>query len=83
MISLFSLDILSSFILFPAIPYTVGVLVFCDMMAVKSIIYDDPKPLLSITSKPFLLIPIIVMLNFLVRNILLFFGIDYIGDIIV
>ena len=79
--ALLSLDVLGSFIYYPAIPYTVGVLVFGDMMAVLSFIRDTKEPLSRITSKPFLVIPVIVIVNFLVRNILLFNGIDYLGDI--
>lgn len=81
--ALLSLDVVGSFIYYPAVPYTVGVIGFCDVLAVKSFIDDSPSPLFHITEKPFLVIPIIIILNFLIRNVLLLFGIDYIGDILI
>ena len=79
--ALFELDFLKSLIYFPATLYTVALLINCDILAIIAAVRNSEESLRKITAKPFLLIPVIVMLNFIVRNILLILGIDYIGDL--
>ena len=80
-VALFELDFLKSLIYFPATLYTVALLINCDILAIIAAVRNSEESLRKITAKPFLLIPVIVMLNFIVRNILLILGIDYIGDL--
>lgn len=75
------LDIIKAFIYYPALPYSAVVLLVADIKALMSFIKDDLSYIRNFKNIYLILIPIIILLNFLVRNVLLFLGIDYIGDI--
>lgn len=78
------LDFLSSFILFPAIDIAAVLVIGYDIRLLISLIKKDTSYTDNYRFFPFILIPIVILLNFVIRNILLIcFGIDYIGDIIV
>ena len=54
-----------------------------DLRATVSVIKGNPRYLKSFPSKLFFIIPAVILINFVVRNILLFgFGIDLLGDIL-
>ena len=80
--ALLSFDIVRSFILFPALPVSVIILADLYVRAFISIIKNDEKYLKNFKFKLLIIIPFIIIVNFFVRNILLFFGIDIIGDLI-
>ena len=79
---LLSFDILNSFIYYPPILAGSFLIAFINVLLIISFKRDT----LSLIEKrkyfEFLLIPITIILTFLIRNLLLRFGIDYIGDII-
>ncbi len=79
---LMRLEVVKSFIYYPALPVSALILIDVDIRALVSFIKDDLSALKKFKLNILLLIPILIMLNFLIRNALLFFGIDYIGDII-
>ncbi len=82
--ALFRLDLVKSFLYYPAILYTCGVIAFCDAVMLQAIVKRDISITRKIKPIIFILIPIIVMIHFFVRNILLvFFGIDSLNDLIV
>ena len=74
-------DWVRSFVYCPAILVTVGILAFLDLRVVRAFIKDSPEPIRTFPSKLFLIIPAVLLLNFIVRNVVLLCGIDYIGDI--
>ena len=74
--ALLNLNILKSFIYYPAIPYTALLILDLDIRLLLSVIKNENK-VKGFCYYAFLGIPIIIMLNFFIRNILLYFGIDY------
>jgi hypothetical protein len=79
---LMRLDLVKSFIFYPALPLSALILLDVDIRALVSFIKNDLSAVKKFKLNVLLLIPIVIMLNFIIRNFLLFFGIDYIGDII-
>ncbi len=80
---LMRLDLLKSFIYFPALPLSALILIDVDIRSLISFIKNDLTAVRKFKLNVLLIIPIVIMLNFVIRNALLFFGIDYIGDILV
>ncbi len=78
---LLKLDFINSFIHCPAVLVTALILAVLDVRAAMAFVKNDIEPIKSFKSVYFLIIPTVLLLNFLVRNILLFCGVDYIGDI--
>lgn len=78
---LLRLDIIKSFIYFPALIISLFIILELDVRAAVSFVKDDPSPIFKFNKNELLIIPIVIFLNFFIRNILLFSGIDYIGDI--
>ena len=74
---LLNFNIVKSFIYYPAIPYTALLILEADIRILISAL-KDKNYLVKMKSIQFVLIPVIIMLNFFIRNILLFFGIVYI-----
>ena len=75
--ALLNLNLLKSFIYYPAIPYTAFLILDLDIRLLLSVIKNENK-VKSFRYYAFLGVPIIIMLNFFIRNILLYFGINYI-----
>ena len=83
LVALLSLDIVSSFILFPALPITVLILADLYIRAAISFIKNDGRYLSGFRVNLLILIPAVIILTFFVRNaLLILFGIDPIGDIL-
>ena len=83
LVYLLRLDLLRSFICYPALPVTALLILDADIRAVISFVKNSPKAILGFRTGALISIPTIIILNFVVRNILLIcFGIDMIGDII-
>ena len=77
------LDILRSFIYYPALPVCALLVLDADVRAIISLIKDSPGAILGFKINALIIIPIIIILNFIIKNILLVcFGIDILGDII-
>ena len=82
LLSLLRFDFLSSFLFFPALIPSVIIFLAFDLSLLLSIIKDSSHPLLFFPYKSLILIPVIIILNLVIRNsLLLFFGIDYIKSI--
>lgn len=78
---LFRLDLVRSFICYPPLFVLLALLVRIDVLLIKCISTEDLTPLGRARFYEFLLIPASILLCFLIRNALLFFGIDVLGDI--
>ncbi len=78
---LLRLDIIRSFVYCPAVPVTAVIIAALDVRALIAFVKDDLAPIKSFKALTFLMIPALLLLNFAVRNILLLYGVDYIGDI--
>ena len=78
---LLKFDIIKSFIYFPALIISLVIIAELDVRAVIAFKKDDLNHILKFNKNKLLIIPIVIFLNFFIRNILLFCGIDYIGDI--
>ena len=78
--ALLSFDFVRSFKLFPALPISVIILSDLYIRALISFIKNDEIYLKNFKPIILTLIPFIIILNFFLRNILLFYGIDLIGD---
>ena len=74
--ALLNFNIIKSFIYYPAIPYTALLILDLDIRALISVIKNE-NLVKGFRYYSFVGVPIIIMLNFLVRNILLYFGINY------
>jgi len=79
---LLSFDFINSFIYYPPITVGIFLLFFVNVLLIISIKKDSFDPIRKHKYFEFLLIPASVILTFLLRNILLFWGIDFIGDIL-
>ena len=80
LLSLVRFNFLSSFLFFPALIPSVILFLYFDFLVFISIIKGSKKPLSLFPAKIIISIPVIILLNFLIRNVLLvFFGIDYIS----
>lgn len=76
------LDFINSFILYPAIPVSAVLVLSYDIRLLLSVIKRDMRYTSNYKFYPFLLIPIVIILNYAIKNLLLYFGIDLIGDIL-
>ena len=80
---LLKLDFLRSFISNPIVVTTSLILLEVDIRAALSLLKNDSRILRRFNPRVFLVVPAVLILNFLIRNILLFgFGIDLLGDIL-
>ena len=79
---LLHLRALKSFILYPPIIISSLVILSYDLRLLLSVIKNSDMYTKDYKFYPFILIPVSIILNFALRNILLLFGIDYIGDIL-
>ena len=77
---LLNFDLWRSFLYFPALPLTVFIILALDCFALISFIKNEAGVLKKFNPNLFITIPAVILLNFLIRNILLYFGIDYIGN---
>lgn len=77
---LITLDLWRSFVYFPALPIAAILIFILDVFALLSFIYNDERILKKLNLNLFIIIPAVIILNFLLRNALLLFGIDYIGN---
>ena len=75
--SLLNFRPLRSFLYYPAIPYTSVLLLMIDARLLISVIKDNDC-IKRFNYKLFIGVPIIIMANFFIKNILLLFGIDII-----
>ena len=77
------LDLINSFIYYPPITVSAIVLIDYDRRLLTSVIKGKDSYISNFKYYTFLLIPISIILTFIIRNILLlFFGIDTVGDFI-
>ncbi len=79
---LFSFDLKNAFIFYPPIFVGIFLIFYFDVL----LLFSFKKNSLSLIGRfkyiEFILIPISIILTFLIRNALLYFGIDFIGDIL-
>ena len=81
LLALLRLDFLSSFLLFPALIPSVALFLYFDFTVLFSVLRDDFSPVRRFPAKLLILIPVIILINFVIRNSLLLCGIDYISKI--
>ena len=79
--ALLHLDFLNSFIYYPPIIITALIILYVDIRIIISIIKNEDS-VGKIGYKIFLIIPITIILQFAVKNILLLCGIDILGNVI-
>ncbi len=78
---LLKFDIIKSFLYYPALPVAALIILDLDIRAAIAFIKNDVNPIKKFKANILLVIPILIFINFFVRNILLLgFGIDYLGD---
>ena len=83
LVYLLNLDLLRSFIYYPPLLVSVIFILDLDLRAFISFLKNDFSFLRSFRAKFLILIPIFIIVNFIIRNVLLVaFGIDFIGDVI-
>ena len=80
--ALLRLDFIDSFILYPPLLISALVILSCDIRLFLSVIKNTDKYTKNYKYYPFIIIPVSIILNFIIRNIFLFSGVDYIGDIL-
>ncbi len=82
LLALTRFDFLSSLILFPALIPSVIIFIAADILFLASIIKGSLNPIKRFPISTLISIPLIILLNFALRNyILIFWGIDYVSDI--
>lgn len=79
--ALLKFDFLKSFIYYPPILITSLILLYTDFRIIVSIVKGDTA-VRKLNYRLFLIIPISIIIQFLVKNILLFFGIDLLGSVL-
>lgn len=77
LIFLLRLDFLNSFLSYPPLIFSLFLIICCDILALLSIIKKDLKYIKLFKTEYFLIIPVIIVLNFFIRIILLFNGVDF------
>ena len=83
LLALLKLDLRTSFLSYPPLIPIVLILAYHDLVALLSAIKNKPEILKKYTSVPMLIsIPAMIIAFFFIRNILLFYGIDYLGDVL-
>ncbi len=80
---LFSFDLKESFIYYPPIFVGIFLILWVEILLLISFKKSSFEPIKKHKYFEFLLIPISIILTFLVRNILLYYGIDVIGDFLI
>ena len=76
-------DLINSFISYPPLIPAALILIYVDAVALISGIKGDPEILKAIKNGIIIIIPIMIILWFFIRNILLLSGYDILGDIII
>ena len=83
LLALLTLDLRASLLSYPPLIPTALILAYHDGIILLSAIKNSPALLRKYTSVPLLVaIPVMVVAFFFIRNALLFFGIDYLGDVL-
>ncbi len=77
--ALLSFNFIKSFIYYPPIPICAAIILYVDIKLIIAMAKNKSEA--NINPRPFLLIPIAILLNFLARDVLLFFGIDILGNV--
>ena len=80
LIALLSFDFLSSFIYYPPLVLSLGLILFADITAVLSVVTKNMKFAKFFRREYFMFVPAVIFLSYAVRLILLLFGVDPIGD---
>ncbi len=75
-------DIINAFICYPPIFAGIFAVSYMNILYIKCFVRDSLEPIAKHRYTEFVSIPISIIFNFVIRNILLVSGIDYIGDII-
>ena len=81
LISLLNFDLIESFIYYPPLLILVLIILELDFRLILCIKTDSSKYIERYTCRRFYIFAFFVILTFIIRNILLFFGVDLIGDI--
>ena len=77
---LLSFNLLKSFIYYPPIPISAFIIFYVDIKLIYSALKMRKEA--NINPSVFLIIPAVIVINFVVRNVLLFCGIDLLGNVI-
>ena len=78
---LIRLDFYSALIAYPPVAAILFFYLDLNLRAVLSITRDDYSIFQSFNVNYLISIPVLILINFVVRNLLLFFGIDMLGDL--
>ena len=76
LVYLLRFDFLKSLKFYPPLIPTLLIILYLDFSALLSFIKNDKTPLRKFKPNILIFIPVLIILNFFVRNVLLFFGID-------
>ena len=79
--ALLKFDFLRSFIYYPPILITSALLFYSDFRIILSLVKKEDC-IKGLSYKIFLIIPISIIAQFLIKNILLFFGVDLLGNVL-
>lgn len=83
LVFLFKFDFISSFRAYPPMAALLFFLIDIDLRSALSIVRDDPSYLRRFKLNSLLVIPIVLLIHFFIRNFLLIrYGIDPLGDLI-
>ena len=82
LVHLFNLDIISSTLAYPPMPALLLLYIGLNVRCALVISSGDTYYLRSFKPNTLISIPVIILLSFVIRNILLiYFGVDYLGDL--
>lgn len=82
LVALLKLDIITSFIYYPPLVITALMIFLWDILAIISIITQNQNYIGIFKWEYFICVPVLIIVNYALRLILLFSGIDYIGDVL-
>lgn len=77
LVFLLRLDFANCFLSYPPLLPTLFLIVTCDLLVVFSLVFNKPRLSKLFKKEYFLIVPALIVINFLVENCLLFLGISY------
>ena len=82
LIYLLDFKFLKSFIYYPPLIFTLTLIIIVDILTLLALIKNDRKYLGFARAEVFISVPVVMIINFFARTVLLFFGVDFIGDVL-
>lgn len=74
-------DFYSSLKAYPPMAFILYFYIDLNLRGILSIMHDEPTPVRDFNMNYLILLPVVIIINFIINNLLLLFGIDRLGDL--